>query len=88
MAAEARLSFSGHECSHQDRDADDDEHVGEVERRPEANVEEVRYMSQPDPVDEVSEAASDQETERDRKNRVTSTQLGEEIGRASCRERV
>ena len=36
------------------RDADDDEGVGEVERRPEAEVEEVRHVAEPDAVERGS----------------------------------
>ena len=38
----------------QDRDADDDEGVGEVERRPEAQVEEVGHVPEPDAVERGS----------------------------------
>ena len=44
----------------QDRDADDDEAVGEVERRPVPEVEEVRHVPEPHAVDEVRDAAADQ----------------------------
>ena len=46
------------------RDADDDERVREVERGPAAEVEEVGHVPEPDAVDEVREAAADHEAER------------------------
>ena len=62
----------------QDDDADDDEGVGEVERRPEAEVEEVGHVAEPDAVDEVRDAAADQQPERDGQHRVPSAGAGEE----------
>ena len=50
-------------------DADDDERVGEVERGPEVEVEEVRDVAEPDAVDQVRDAAADHEPERDREQR-------------------
>ena len=54
----------------QDDDADDDEAVGEVERRPVPEVEEVRHVAEADAVDEVREAAADHEAERGRQHRM------------------
>ena len=51
-------------------DADDDEGVGEVERRPVGEVEEVGDMAEPDTIDQVRDAAADNEPERDREQRV------------------
>ncbi len=59
------------------RDADDDECVGEVERRPEAEVEEVRHMTDPEPVDEVAHAPTDEQPERNREDRMASARLRE-----------
>ena len=70
MAAEAWLPLGGHESREQRGDADDDEHVGEVERGPEAKVEEVRHVPEPNPIREIGEAAADQEPERDGKYRM------------------
>jgi hypothetical protein len=47
------------------RDADDDEAVGEVERGPVLEVEEVRHVPEPHAVDQVRDAAADHEPERD-----------------------
>ena len=49
----ARLAVGGDERDEQDRDADHDEAVGEVERRPVAEVEEVGHVPEPDPVEQV-----------------------------------
>ena len=44
--------------------------VGEVERRPPAEVEEVRHVAEAHAVDEVRDAAADQQPERRREHRV------------------
>ena len=44
-------------------DPDDDEHVGEVERRPGVEVEEVRHAPEAHAVDEVRDAAAEDETQ-------------------------
>jgi hypothetical protein len=46
------------ERAEQDRDADDDERVREVERRPRDEVEEVGDVPQPHAVDEIGDAAA------------------------------
>src|ERR671918_719354 len=55
---EAVEPFAGRSARH--GDPDDDERVGEVEGRPEAEVEEVGDVPEADPVDQVGEAAADQ----------------------------
>ena len=65
-------------AAEQDRDADHDEAVGEVERRPPAEVDEVGHVAQPDPVDEVREAAADQQAERGGQHRMARAGAGEE----------
>src|SRR5436190_9644023 len=65
-----RLALGGDQRRQQDADTDHDEAVGEVERRPVAQVEEVGDVPQPHPVEEVREAAADHEPERDRQYRV------------------
>ena len=54
-----RRAVRGEQREQQDADADDDERVGEVERRPELQVEKVRHVSESHPVDEVRDAAAD-----------------------------
>src|SRR5205814_2018 len=70
-AKAARCTVGCNEREQQDRDADDDETVREVERGPELEVEEVRDVPEPNPVDEVRDAAADHEAERNRKHRMT-----------------
>ena len=54
-AAAAGCALAGEQQrDEQDRDADDDEAVGEVERRPVAEVEEVRHVPEPDAVERGS----------------------------------
>src|SRR3954453_11548285 len=72
------LTFSTQQCGQEDEDADDDERVGEVERRPVAEVEEVGHVPEPDAVEEVGEAAADHEAQCDRKNRMARTRAREE----------
>src|SRR6266511_4190047 len=67
-----------HEHGEQNADADHDEAVREVERRPPLQVEEVGHVPQPDTVDEVREAASDDEPERDRQDGMPCTGAREE----------
>ena len=76
-APDPRLPLRGHEGEEQCGHADDDEGVGEVERRPEAKVEEVRDVTDAEAVDEVPEASADQESERDRQDRMPRARLGE-----------
>ena len=63
--AAARFSLGEDERGEEDPDADHDEAVGEVERRPVAEVEEVGDEAEPHAVGEVREAAADHEAERD-----------------------
>ena len=51
--AKPRKALGGDERREQDRHADDDERVGEVERRPEAEVEEVGHVPESQPVDQA-----------------------------------
>src|SRR5438552_17472366 len=74
-----RLAVGRDEREEEDRDADDDEAVGEVERGPELEVQEVRHVSEPHAVDEVRETAADHETEGDRQHRVPRSRAGEEV---------
>src|SRR5437870_2056152 len=74
----ARLAVRGDERREQDRDAHDDEAVREVERGPEAQVEEVGHVPEPHAVDQVREAAADHEAERDGQERVPSAGAREE----------
>ena len=62
----AVAAVGARERGEQHRDADDDEGVREVERRPVAEVEEVRHVAEPDAVEQVRDAAADHEAERDR----------------------
>src|SRR5688500_635240 len=64
--ANARLALGGDKRGEQDGDADDDERVGEVEGGPEAQVEKVGHVAEPESVDEVRQAPADQEPERHR----------------------
>ena len=59
-------------------DADHDERVGEVERRPPAHVEEVGHVAQPDAVGEVREAAAEHEPERHGQHRMPRARAREE----------
>ena len=59
-------------------DADDDEDVGEVERGPVTQVEEIRHVAEPDAVDEIRDAAAEHEAERDREYRMSRTGAREE----------
>src|SRR5919199_135933 len=65
-----RLAVGEDHREEQDPDADDDEAVREVEGRPEAQVEEVRDVPEPDAVDQVREAPPDHEPERDGQHRM------------------
>src|SRR6185312_2040804 len=76
-APDARLPLRRDEREKKRGDTDDDERVGEVEGGPEAEVEEVRHVADAQPVDEVSEAASDQQPERDREDRMAGARLRE-----------
>src|SRR5919206_4348328 len=73
-----RLAVGEDHREEQDSDPDDDEAVSEVEGRPEAQVEEVRDVPEPDAVDEVRDAAADHEPERDGQDRMPRTRAGEE----------
>src|SRR5262249_48757019 len=74
------------EREQQDRDADDDEAVGEVERRPELQIEEVRHVPEPDAVDEVRHAAADDEAQRNREDGMARSGAGEEQEHPADRE--
>src|SRR5437867_3136733 len=65
-----RLAVGEDHREEQDPDADDDEAVREVEGRPEAQVEEVRDVPEPDAVDEIRDTAADHEPEGDGQDRV------------------
>src|ERR687888_1684295 len=73
-----RLAVGEDQREEQDPDPDDDEAVREIEGRPEAQVEEVRDVPEPDAVDEVRDAAADHEPERDGQDRVPRARAGEE----------
>src|SRR3954451_16998353 len=66
-----RLSIRGYQGHQQGRDADDDERVGEVERRPVAEVEEVRDVAEPHTIEQIRDAAADHEAQCDRKHGMT-----------------
>src|SRR5262245_31704565 len=74
-APHARLALRRDERDEKRGDANDDERVGEVERRPVLEVEKVCHVADPQPVDEVPEASPDQEPERDREDRVPRARL-------------
>ena len=59
-AAAGAAPAEGQERREEDEDAEDDEAVREVERRPEAEVDEVGHVPEPDAIDEVRGAAADQ----------------------------
>src|SRR5919202_3837243 len=73
-----RLAVGEDHREEQDPDPDDDEAVRQVEGRPEAQVEEVRDVPEPDAVDEVRDAAANHEPERNGQDRVTRAGAGEE----------
>ena len=68
MPRTVRLPLREHERGEQHDHADDDEAVGEVERRPPLQVDEVGDVAEPHPVDEVRDAAADHERETDRQH--------------------
>src|SRR4051812_49915721 len=72
------LTFRAQQRREQDEDAHDDERVGEVERRPVAEVEKVGDVAQAHAVEEIGEAPADHEPERDRENGVPSAGAREE----------
>src|SRR5438105_9996604 len=59
-------------------DTDDDERVREVERGPRLEVEEVGDPSEPHAVEQVRDAASEDEAERDRQDRMAAAGAREE----------
>src|SRR3954452_21400219 len=73
-----RRTICGGEGDQQDADADDDEAVGEVERGPVLEVQEVGDVPEAHAVDEVRHAAADHEPERDRKHRMPRSRAREE----------
>ena len=75
-AVQRRPSLRRHHRDEQDDHAGDDERVGEVERRPPAQVEEVGDVAEPDAVDEVPGAPADEEPERDRAARDAARRSG------------
>src|SRR5918999_6038359 len=64
------LALREQQRGEQDEHAEHDERVGQVERGPELDVEEVGHVSEPNTVKQVRGAAADQEPERDREDRV------------------
>src|SRR6187200_489263 len=66
------------ERSEENRDADDDERVREVECGPGDEVEEIRDVPEPHAVDEVRDAPTQDEPEGDGKHGVTATRASEE----------
>src|SRR5919204_3651206 len=81
-----RLAIGEDQREEEDPDADHDEAVGEVEGRPEAQVEEVGDVSEADGVGEVRDAAADHEPERDGQDRVARARTGEEAEHPGDRE--
>jgi len=71
-------SVSPRESAEEGGDADDDEDVGQVESGPEAKIEEVRDMAEPDAVDEVRDAAAEHEAECDREHGMPGARAREE----------
>ena len=71
-------AVAARERAEEGRDADDDEDVGEVERGPEAEVEEVGDVAEPHAVEQVAEAAAEHEPERHRQHRVPAAGAREE----------
>ena len=61
----------------QQHDADHDEAVGQVERRPVAEVDEVGHVALADAVDQVRDAAADEQPQRDREQHVPRAGAGE-----------
>src|SRR5215213_10018313 len=74
----ARLTVGEQQRADQDGDARDDERVGEVERRPVAEVEEIGDVPEPHAIGEVRDAAAEEQAERDRQDGVAATGAGEE----------
>jgi len=66
------------ERAEQDRDADHDEGVGEVERRPGDEIEEVGDVPEANSIDEVRDASAEHETERDGQHGMPTTGAREE----------
>jgi hypothetical protein len=66
------------ERTEEDRDADDDESVREVERRPGDEIEEVRDVAEPNAIDEVRDAPSQHETESNGEHGVAAPRACEE----------
>ena len=81
-----RLSLGEDERGEEDPDPDHDEAVGEVERRPVAEVEEVGDEAEPHAVGEVRDAAADHEAERDRQHRMAGARA-REVGEHPARSR-
>ena len=79
MIRPARIPVRGYERKQQSRDAEDDERVGEIEGRPVLEVQEVRHVSEPDPVGQIRDAAPDHEPERNGQNRMTGAGAREEV---------
>jgi hypothetical protein len=61
-----------------DRYPHDDERVGEIERGPRIQVEEVGHVAETDAVDQVRDASAENEAERHRQHGVTSARACEE----------
>src|SRR5579862_9606593 len=77
-ATAARNMLRGEERAEQDRDADDDEAVGEVEGGTVAEVEEVGDVAEPHAIQEVRRAPADHEPECDGQHRMPGARSHEE----------
>ncbi len=66
------------ERAEEDGHPDDDERVGEIERWPRDEIEEVRHVPEAYTVDQVGDAPAEDESERDRKHRMTASRACEE----------
>src|SRR5215211_739755 len=74
----SRLTVGEQQRADQDGDAGDDERVGEIERRPVAEVEEIGDVPEPDAIGQIRDAAAEEQAERDRQDRVPATRSAEE----------
>jgi len=68
------------------RNPDHDEHVGEVERGPGVEIEKVRYPAQAHTVDQVRDAAAEDETQAHRQHRMAPARACEEPDHQADRE--
>src|SRR3954454_22514322 len=74
----ARVPLGRDESREKNADADDDEAVGEVERGPVTQIEEVGHVAEAHAVEQVAEAAADHEAERNGQDRMPSSRPREE----------